>query len=230
MNRLFSKMSLLIGIFSCFTFVTQSQVSLAHDTVVSTVIVDLFETVGENDVLHDVTTERTYEWVRHEVEMKDGWETEICDRNACYFAHIGTRKFKLDPHPDSIGRLDVHLKPNGDYVGYALVELVVTDVNMPSSSITAVYIFDSSLSGTTYTQSTQFKVFPNPSQGMFSIVNDDMSARFLEVYSLSGTLMKRLEFGQQEVHEISDLMRGTYLLHVLDENESLLGSKLISKL
>lgn len=76
-----------------------------------------------------------------------------------------------------------------------------------------VSLFDASnLSTTEVTNSKQFKIYPNPIKDILFVQTDE-KLKSLEVFSLSGVLVKSFD-GKDKKLNLSDLPKGVYLLRI----------------
>ena len=134
--------------------------------VVEGVAADAFEGIGHSTVKNLAGQLKSFTWERNVLEITDGWESAVCDKNQCYLPHVNSMSFELGPAEE--GLLDVHVYPMG-VEGSAVIEVTVTDDNNANQNATGVYYFNTTPSGTLDVQRDRFRVYPNPSNGIFSL-------------------------------------------------------------
>ncbi|HKK40123.1 MAG TPA: S8/S53 family peptidase [Cryomorphaceae bacterium] len=75
------------------------------------------------------------------------------------------------------------------------------------------------------------KIYPNPTRGELNILNQEGDLRTLDLYDLSGRLIKSINLGGNSGETISlslgDIADGVYILQAFQENGQLLQSKLM---
>ncbi len=205
-----------------------AQILLESDTIFSG-ITDDYEEVAHNKFTNALPQLKTYRWVRNEVIMPAPWHTLICDKNNCFSGSVDSMEVELGPSASSL--LDVHLRLENVFEGYALVELLIKDINNANNSVTAVYVFDSGMtSGLKEVQKMDFNIYPNPSSGLFTIANSETHVSVLEVYSLAGNQLVEFEVAEGQWYDLANLAKGTYIACLKDAKGLLLGTKLITKI
>jgi hypothetical protein len=213
-----------------FTFICQidAQLRVEPDTIISPIANLDEDVVGHGFFYNDLPQVKTFRWVRKVMQITDGWESAVCDDNQCYLPTVDSIEITLGPLESSV--LDVHVYPNEIYEGYAVIEVTVKDVNNPSVSAKAVYIFDSNLtSATVELNSDLYNVFPNPNAGLFSISGEGDDIRKIAIHDYSGRHIKTFDFKQGEWYDFSKAESGTYILRLLDGKNQLRGTKLVNK-
>ena len=212
---------------SCLTLSLSAQLTVEQDTVY-TPVEDVFEVIGKNTFTNGIPQLKTYRWVITNVSNDPNWDRAMCDQNQCYLPSVDSMEIQLPPNASSL--LDLHVYPAGNAEGSALFEVVVKDVASASNSVTVMYIFDSQLVDTYDPQTLNFRVFPNPSEGLFSIGNTEGRAELLEVYSTTGQLLLTYDVRANNWYDLAKLQSGNYLVRLSDHEGRTLGTKLITKL
>jgi len=78
------------------------------------------------------------------------------------------------------------------------------------------------------THNTSFKIFPNPNSGYFSIEHNQTSELIVEIYSITGKLLKSKIINQQNITlNLETKKPGIYILHIKDGQETVKTEKLI---
>jgi hypothetical protein len=213
----------VIGVFQ-----SQAQLSIASDTIETEVIPDVVEAIGHNTFTNQLPQIRTFRWIRTVHQITEGWTSAVCDENACYFEVTDSMDIQLGPGASSL--LDVHLYLNGMNEGYSVIEVTVKDINMPTTTKSAVYIFSSDLtSGVEELTLADFKLYPNPTTNSFSINEKIENAAWISIHDPSGRELKKFPVEEGSQYDISNLAAGTYIIRVLDDGFKNLGNKLITK-
>ena len=185
-------------------------------------------TLAHNRFTNTFIQQRTFRWTRKVLQITPGWETSICDANACYSPSVNSGEVTLGPNHYS--RLDVRVYPHGNYDGYAFVEVKVEFVHDTTINSTAYFAFNSQTSTATQEwEPLNLKVYPNPSSGLFQLEYSERPLAKVKVFDSAGHLVKRLNLDQDQLIDLSQLASGTYILQFFDENDWGLDSKLITK-
>jgi len=184
-----------------------------------------FEGVGYANVSHDGTDTIQVRWTRKVISITEGWQSAICDKNQCFFPSVSSQPF--DFLAGEAARLDVHVYPNG-IAGAAVIEVTLVNMADTTQSVTGVYYFNQTPSGTTDVNFDAVKVYPNPTQGLFTISEVDEVAR-VDVFDLTGRTIKQFQYGDGQWYSISDLPQGSYLLRLLGSDGQTLVTRLMNK-
>ncbi len=194
--------------------------------IVSDLPASEFEGVGYSTIINTSDTERNLSWERNVIEKTESWETAICSNVQCYFPNVSTEEFTLAPNGE--GTMDVHAYPGG-VDGSAVVEVIVTDLDDTSLSVSNIYYFNADPSSTVDVNRQQIKVYPNPSTGLFSVKAGKQLAT-VQVFSLTGQQVKNFTYNDGQWYDISDLPKGTYMVRLIDRDAQQLVTKLMHKL
>jgi|APTNR8051073442_1049403.scaffolds.fasta_scaffold01518_8 elongation factor P hydroxylase len=185
-----------------------------------------FEGVGYANVVHNGTEMIAVRWTRKVISMTEGWQSAICDKNQCYFPSVNSQPFEF--LAGEAARLDVHVYPNG-IEGSALIEVTLVNVADTTQSVTGVYYFNQSPNGTTDVNFEQVKVYPNPTQGLFTIAAPDQQIERVDVFDLAGRTVKQFQYSAGQWYSVSDLPQGAYLLRLLGNNGQTVSTRLMNK-
>jgi len=229
MNKKFTLITLALGLISWTAF---GQTISTTDTLSTGVAVGSVDVVGYGTVDNTFNQVKTYSWTRNEISITSGWESAVCDKNLCYLPTVATQEFITGPL-ESDARLDVHVYPNDIDVGNAFIEITITDVNNADNTAVGYYLFDSNIMSTNTQSASQtfFKVYPNPSVGLFTI-EGGAAIEQVNIYNTTGQLLKGFQYNNlvAEWYDIAELPEGTYILQLIGKDDQTLGSKLITKL
>lgn len=217
---------LFLGFTAQFLSAQEEMEFTESPVVVEGVRADDFEGVGYSTLVNTSESDRTFTWTSNAIEITDGWLFAICDKNLCYEPPVTSETFTLEA--DSAGRMDVHAYPQG-LDGSAVVELAVVDSDNEQLSVSNLYYFNTGPSSTTEASRQRIKVYPNPSNGLFSVKGGKQIAS-VEILSLTGRQVKSFRYNDGQWYDISNLPKGTYLVRLVDRDAQQLVTKLINKL
>jgi hypothetical protein len=187
---------------------------------------DDFEGIGKSFITNGFPVVKNVTWTRNVVEISEGWLTAVCDKNQCYEPPTGSESFSFGPNEEA--PLDVHAYPQGND-GSAVVEIVVADDTNGDNNVSALYYFNTQPSSTRNLTRQPVKVYPNPSNGLFSIKGLKQIGQ-VEVYGLTGSKVRSFQYGDGQWYDITDLPRGTYLVRLIDRSGQQLVTKMINKM
>ena len=219
----------ILFLFSLFLTLGLGAQNLQFSTtpvVVSDVSSADFEGVGYSTVTNTADMARLLTWRRHVIEITETWESAICDKNLCWGSSKSEANFELVSNEE--GTMDVHAYPrNTD--GSAVIEIIVFDTADTTQSVSNIYYFNADPSSTVHVTREQDKVYPNPSNGLFSVKAGKQLAT-VQVFSLTGQMVKSFSYNDGQWYDITDLPKGTYLVRLIDRDARQLVTKLMHKL
>lgn len=193
---------------------------------VTGVTADDFEGVAHTIITNTASTTRNLNWEKVIVEKTETWTIAVCDKNQCYAPTLDAHDFVLNANEG--GTMDVHAYTNST-PGCAVVEIIIKDLDNSSLSVSNLYYFNDCATATNEVSRQSLKVYPNPSNGLFTIKGNKQVGS-LEVYSLTGKKVDTFTYGNGRWYDISNLPRGTYLVRLTDRDGQELVTKLINKM
>lgn len=221
------KRNILVLICLAFGVSLSAQVTLTPDViVVSNVMPDDVEGIGHSIAKNTLPQVRTYRWERTVIEMTEGWSVAVCDKNQCYLPTVASQEVVLGPQEESI--MDVHVYPSG-IAGMAVIEVVVTDVNNASNTASALYYFNTMPTSVNEAIRESIAVYPNPSNGVFTVSENNAASR-VQVYDLTGKLVRQFDYAADQWYDIRDLQRGAYLVKLIDRQGAEMINRLVNKI
>lgn len=211
-----------------FALVVQAQdFSIEPTTIaVSNVMASDVEGVGYATLTNNLPVTKNVTWTYNVVEKTEGWDVAVCDINQCYLPTTTSASLSLGPNAAS--NIDVHAYPNSNE-GAAVVEIVIADDANANNTTSALYYFNNEPSSTNNIGRQSIKVYPNPSNGLFSVKGFKQIGQ-VEVFSLTGRQVRSFNYGTGQWYDISDLPKGTYLVRLLDRSGQQLVTKVMNKL
>ncbi|NUO00282.1 MAG: T9SS type A sorting domain-containing protein [Saprospiraceae bacterium] len=219
---------LLFGLFfSAQSIFAQSSAMVINPNpvVVNGIGVADFEGVGHAEAINNTNDTIQARWTRKVISITEGWQSAICDKNQCFFPSVSSQPFQF--LPNEAARLDVHVYPN-DLVGAAVIEVTLINTEDTTQSVTGVYYFNQETNGTVDARFEQVKVYPNPTQGLFTITDVDQVER-VDVFDMAGRMVKQFQYSEGQWYSISELPRGSYQIRLLGENGQTLVTRLMTK-
>ena len=78
-------------------------------------------------------------WVRIVDNISTGWQSAICDKNACWVTTLDTMTLELEAGEES--NMDVHVYPNG-VNGEAKIFVKIEEIANDTNSVTGTYLFN----------------------------------------------------------------------------------------
>ncbi|MCB0517498.1 MAG: T9SS type A sorting domain-containing protein [Lewinellaceae bacterium] len=207
----------------------RSQVAIENDSTYTTVPSGSVDVAAHNTIDNNSNQQKTFQWVRTVISAPAEWTSGVCDKNLCYFETVSTKQFVMEAQ-ETGATLDLHLYPNNYYAGLGVFELTVSEVADPANSASAIYVFDTGISGTKEIQLANFKAYPNPTAGLFTLSGTEGKIAYLAIHDLSGKQVQRFSVAEGDWYDIANLPTGTYMMNLLDENQQpLSNARLISK-
>jgi len=107
--------------------------------------------------------------------------------------------------------------------GFYHLDITVTDNGIPAGVTTKQFVFEVIYDASAQideTTSAAFKMYPNPTEGMFTIsVNDNLESPQVVVNDLSGKVLLTQAIAHQEQIDLSSLSDGVYMVSILVANE-----------
>ncbi len=221
------KKNLLLLMALCLTAqlaFAQSLVINPNPVIVNDVTAETLDGVAHSKVVSE--TGSVFQWERNIIQITEGWETAVCDKNACYTPGVGTRQFEMAAQEE--GTMDIHVYPNG-VEGQAIIEITVTDTEDANSQAVGLYYFNTTPNSTLEVEKVKLRVYPNPSQGLFTVSNNSIADRVV-IYNVAGRPVREFNHNNNKWYDITDLPRGTYFVRILDETKQTLVTRLLQKI
>ncbi len=187
-----------------------------------------FETVAHSMISNLSDTIKVFRWVRIVESISMGWQSAICDINACYNTNIDSTPsdfyLKLQPGDSSI--LDVHIRPGG-IEGSARVLVRVEEVGNSENFTEGTYLFNET---TPVREATipDVTLYPNPVTDYFQLTSYDQVAKVM-IYNLAGSLIQQFSAYPNEKFDVVGQQRGMYLVRILDRNHQVIKTLVMHK-
>ncbi len=220
------RISLLLFLLLAAAGALPAQLTFTPDTIrVDDVHPGDFEQVGYATVYNAGADTVTIRWIREIVQLTEGWQTAVCDRNFCHDPVVESEEVVV-PAGDSTN-MDVHVYPQG-VKGTAAVRVSVVDLENPEDTLRAVYLFSGALVDVNEVPSIIVGLFPNPATEWFTVEAHPAAAR-IEVLTLEGKQVAAWPYAVGEAYPLVGLPAATYLVQVRDREGRPVGRQLLQK-
>lgn len=189
----------------------QSSFSLGANSV-WTVAPNTNKDVEGHTNIHNLSADTiTVRWERIVINITPGCASQVCDINQCYLEHVNTKTFKLAG--GAFGNLIMHfLNPDTILGASAVINLKMTNVNVPGDTATISYLFTSPLSGTAnQLPAARVKLMPNPASDFFRLENAEAVSR-IRMFALDNREVACFNAETDRQYPLADLPAGTYIL------------------
>lgn len=219
----------LLLFFFFISFTLSAQVTLSINPTVSSITATATEVdvVAKGTIKNESNDSVTIIWKRNIIDLTDGWETAVCDKNLCYIPTIDEMELVLAGGEES--NFDVHVYPNM-VEGAAIVEVTATDVNDANNTVTGKYLFNQNSTSTNSfsVRKPDVKIFPNPTVDFISLTDMESVDRLI-IYNIVGRPVRMFNADYGNRYNVADLPTGMYLVRLLDEDDKTLKTVRLSK-
>jgi len=76
-------------------------------------------------------------------------------------------------------------------------------------------------------QNNTISIYPNPSNGMITVINEKSANSDVEIYNLVGELVFKTAMNHQKTIDLSNQPKGVYMVKMTGENESIIKEKIV---
>lgn len=188
-----------------------------------------FSVEGLSYVTNNVGTSQNLRWRRVVQSAPSAWTATVCDMNNCYGPSTDHMDFTLANGSNGLLRLDV--LPN-NVAGTGVYKMLVYSIT-DSANVNAVITYDVTITQfntvTTVASIQGIGLYPNPAKTFLKVTtSSNLGASKIEVYNLLGdkVSIQSVQSGTNEFSvNVSNLMNGTYFLHVIMSDGSLVTRK-----
>ncbi len=224
----------LLSIISLFLLLQvngQSPISISPANYQQTFTVDLEEAFLIQDPTITITnnTDSTISlrWERFVLDQPEGWQTQVCDPNECYFPQVNSNVddgLGIDAPvvigPGDSTKISLYILPN-EIAGSGMFALDLAMVNQPDS-ILASPTFDlevASVVTSTIDQmrNQEFVLYPNPTVDYFQVTNSEDIDR-VAIYNLVGNKVKEYRAAPGAYYDLFNLPNGLYLVTLINDD------------
>lgn len=223
----------LLLFFLIFSISLSAQVTLklTEPTGSTTALASDDDITAKGFIKNESDVEVTLMWKRNVIELKDGWETAVCDKNLCYVPTYGETSATDGTHlvlaPGEESNFDVHVYPDGTE-GSAIVEVTATDITNSDNTVTARFEFNQMSTSTRNLNKADIKIYPNPTIDFISISDADQVERLI-IYNIVGRPVKLFNANYTNHYDVMDLPTGMYLVRLMGKNDQTIKTVRLSK-
>ncbi len=223
----------LLLFFLIFSISLSAQVTLklTEPTGSTTVLASDDDITAKGFIKNEAEDTVTLMWKRNVIELKDGWETAVCDKNLCYIPTYGETSAADGTHlvlaPGEESNFDVHVYPDGTE-GFAIVEVTATDITNSDNTVTGRFEFNQMSTNTINFNKAAIKIYPNPTVDFISISDADQVERLI-IYNIVGRPVKIFDANYMNHYDVMDLPTGMYLVRLMGENDRTIKTVRLSK-
>ena len=192
-------------------------ITLTPQIVNATVSLDSFEVKAKAIFKNTSTTTKKFVWKRTIVAMTSGWQSLVCDAQACWSSGVNDAPEQITVPANGTSNIDAYIRPNR-IAGSATIEIKVFEFGNEANAITGRYLFSTATSTKDGGRNNVgLKVYPNPATDYFSIQDDyDVVDRII-VYNMIGRAVKNYATDNpNNRYLLNDLPEGLYIIRLLN--------------
>lgn len=168
-----------------------------------------FEIVAKGRI-RNLSTDTVFRWVRTSKTLTSGWESSVCDTNACYFPETDSAELVIPTGRTS--KLDMYFYPNG-LAGEGQVEVRLFLVNKPAQYVTASYSGVAEVNSIKKKQNEiPIKVYPNPANHELHVQTNQLWGTLQIINPAGKVVLQQAISGQNPSVNIKHLAPGIYEL------------------
>ena len=217
---------LLLSILFSFTLSAQVSLTLSVPDSSVNVIGNEDQVIAKGTLKNESTDSVTLNWSREIVELSDGWETAVCDKNLCYIPSIAEMELVLAGGEESI--FNIYIYPNNTSGGSAIVDMTITDANDANNAVSGRYEFNQNTTSTRTIVRSDVKIYPNPTADYISLTETEFVNKLI-IYNIVGRPVKVFDANYSNLYNVIDLPTGMYLIRLMDRNEKTIKTVRLSK-
>ncbi|MEI6407749.1 MAG: T9SS type A sorting domain-containing protein [Bacteroidota bacterium] len=157
--------------------------------------------------LENVT--KTIRWTRNVVSLTGDCQTQVCDPNLCWLPTVSTKTFQLAPN--QVSTFIIHLNNPSQVQCCAIVDLHLANVNVPTDSLTARFVYDCATGTKDLIQVSNIVLFPNPTATDFTLTNAE-NATALRIYAADGREVAYFQATPDQHYRLPEQPNGVYYI------------------
>ncbi len=216
--------------FSLFAFAQQSSILKFEtaDTMFAKFDPALDEYAIKGSIKNISGVTQKIKWKRKYLQIADNCEATICD-NLCYSSNINESPKELTLLPNASIPIESHFYKECAANGGTSYRLTFH----PSTDLTTVLYTVVFNCGTTTAVSDlekdNIKITPNPVSQFFKLKDNFSNVSNINIYNMTGRLIKNLDAIDSDEYYIGDLPNGVYLVRLSDKNNKTIKTLRINK-
>jgi len=197
--------------------------------------------IAHFDITNESDAQIALKWERVlDQDCVQGWDYQCCDNNQCYSTQVTTN---IDP---SIGldapfylaagetfEYQYHILPRmlaGCCTAYIHFSAVDDPTNILATAELDIKVNspDCAVVSVTEVEVESLKLFPNPVTDVIQISSNEVVEN-IRIYNILGTVVREFDANGITQFDVNDLLPGTYLVALSDENQDILKTLKINK-
>lgn len=187
---------------------------------------DQGEYVSHGYVVNSSDAEITLRWIKEAQSKPDVASAAICDNILCYDPSVNQSDFSIAKGDSA--NFDFHYYPNGSG-GAAVYKVMLQEVgNIENNTDVTFTMNEVTTNAFGFVGQEDVRVYPNPATDYFSVDGVDQLKEVI-VYNLVGQEVKRYKASVKAKYDVSELMRGLYLVRLVDGKEKVIKTVRLSK-
>ena len=193
-------------------------ITLTPQIVNAGVSLDSFEVKAKATMKNTSTTSKKFVWRRTIIAMTNGWQSLVCDAQACWASTVNDAPEQLILAAGATSNMDVYIRPNR-IAGSATIEIKVFEFGNEANAVTGRYLFSSTTSTKDVAKNNaSIKIYPNPATDYFSIQDDYEAVDRVIVYNMIGRAVKNYTVNNNNGNKytLNDLPEGLYIIRLLN--------------
>lgn len=222
------KKTLLITLFTLMITVLFSQTGFSVYPTNATITIDDpdVDYVTQGYVVNESDVELKLKWSKNVQSKPEAADAAICDNVVCWNPSKNESEFVIAARDSS--NFDFHYYPNGN-AGNAVYKVMVEEVEKPDNKAEMTFsINEAATNNFTLPGKEEVRVFPNPATEYFSVDGLDQLKEVI-VINLVGQEVKRFSASRKAKYNISELIRGLYLIRLVNDKDQVIKTVRLSK-
>jgi len=184
------------------------------------------EYVSHGYVVNTSDAEITLRWIKQVQSKPNAAAAAICDNVLCYDPSVHESEFSIAKGDSA--NFDFHYYPNGA-AGPAVYRVLVEEAGNKSNKADVTFTMNEiKTSAFGMIGMEEVRVYPNPATEYFSVDGVDHLKEVI-VYNLVGQEVKRFKASLKAKYDVSELIRGLYLVRLVDKQEKVIKTVRLSK-
>ena len=234
---------LLFGIILSVSFSKAQNFSVEPNPAYAEADLDDFSTLPEvmqaiAGISNNTSDTLFLRWERIIEETPEGWKTSVCDGEVCLLPDVSVKEFTLYPNVTNDiwveawpGGQPCCLEINGAIPGEGEVQLKITNLNDPSDTLIAVFLFTltgSPILDLSEIELAQVDIFPNPVLDYVTLTETKGIDRLI-IYNVLGRSVKTFDVNANRQFGVGDLPSGSYFVNLIDKDQKTLKTLHLQK-
>lgn len=218
---MFNKFILILCVIVLANFTAKAQFTISKDTLhhegfAGSDINDYVDIASYTKITNTKNIADTIVWNRSVNILQNDtfWSSAVCDINLCHGTGVSSEKFILAAN--STGDLSFHFYPK-NVCGKGKMVVRFSRFSNPADYVDVVVTAKAwCLLNVQNISKSKPLVFPNPSNGSFTLKSDIISKGSLNILNAEGKIVSTMNYTSGEIVNTTSLAKGIYLLNYSD--------------